>query len=512
MSFIFWASQIVTLASALFLVPQSKTHSCTPLKNHGTFSTVRVKVGMPPVPLDLVADTGINDMIIQSCRCKNSGACPQEFGKCYSEKSTSTGSADRTMAVLLSFGSGDITCLEGSDYVTVGLETVYANHSLLLMVQQKLTIRGQFEGILGLGRPLREAKHKDPGQITIPGFLDLAHNPRFSMCFNYGSDGVLALNSPKQAHPMGSVGVTHWGLDFRGISVGDAAQPVQFCSPAEKKPGMETACGLIPDSGTTLMMGSAKHINLLYEDICQRWELCRTTHADLVEQTKAARHLSLGEARNNANKSSLWARTKVQLADGFLKLRNALQHKSSEARQGLEMPTLEMSYTFQLVLQNCPIWMPKNGSVDDVIPPLFFHVAGKNGITDTLKMKPSSWVVKTPALVAHKSIVKILGVPVEVVEIAKEDVCEAAFGASEYPTELNGPIWIVGTPLFYEYTVHYDREPKVPEIAFSRESCGSCVDNTPTASASLAQELTGGLLRRIDEISMPRWFNVSQPL
>merc|ERR1719215_1074585 len=76
------------------------------------------------------------------------------------------------------------------------------------------------------------------------GFLQEAGVPRFSMCFNYNEDGVLRLGGPEPKLTLGSVGKSHWGLDFRG-----------FCSEASKKPGQETACGVIPDSGSTLMMG-----------------------------------------------------------------------------------------------------------------------------------------------------------------------------------------------------------------------------------------------------------------
>jgi len=161
MARVFWASYIVNLAGALFVVPQTKPLSCSPLKNYGTFSTVEVKVGIPPTSLDLVADTGSNDMIVQSCDCQKSGACPQEFGKCYAGRSV-VGSVDKSMVVLMSFGSGDIAAEEGSDYIQVGLEKVYANKSLLLMVSQALTISGQFEGILGLGRPQVVTQPEDP--------------------------------------------------------------------------------------------------------------------------------------------------------------------------------------------------------------------------------------------------------------------------------------------------------------------------------------------------------------
>eukprot|EP00930_Biecheleria_cincta_P013353 TRINITY_DN1194_c0_g1_i2.p1 TRINITY_DN1194_c0_g1~~TRINITY_DN1194_c0_g1_i2.p1 ORF type:complete len:519 (-),score=83.97 TRINITY_DN1194_c0_g1_i2:114-1670(-) len=517
MARVFWASHIVGLAGALFVVPQpTKPLSCSPLQNHGAFSTVQVKVGVPPTTLDLVADTGSNDIIVQSCLCKMSGDCPAAFGKCYSSKGDSA-SVDTTTSVMLAFGSGEILAAIGSDYVQVGLETVYANKSLLLMVKQKLDMTSDFEGILGLGRPeVAPTQNDDPHRVSIPGFLEIAKDPRFSMCFNRQSDGVLSLNTPKQDRAMGSVGQMHWGLDFRGISVGDAAQPVMFCSPADKKPGMETACGIIPDSGTTLILGSAKHVNLLFNDLCQRWDLCRATHAALLEELEAPgnKSVALAEGKNNGTvETSLLRRTKDDLRDSLISFRAAMQSNASTSGKSheLERHQLEMSFTFQKILQGCTRWLPEDGDIDKVLPSLFFHVAGADGATtDTLEMKPSSWVIETPAYVAHITTAKILGAPLKVVAITEENVCQAAFQASEYPTTLNGQVWIMGTPLFYEYKVHYDREPKPPTMSFAREACGSCVNSRPVASASLTQQFTGGRLRFIDKISTPR-FNTSMP-
>merc|ERR1740138_1490038 len=174
---------------------------------------------------------------------------------------------------LMSFGSGKILVALASDEVSVGAVTAHMNNSLLLMVKQALKIKGQFEGILGLGRPHRHAMQR-PGHRAVEGFMQAAGIERFSMCFNEGRPGVLGLNGPARGFPLQSVGTMHWGLDFRGISIGNATQTVAFCNAAEKQPGMQTACGIIPDSGTTLIMGPAKQIASLYTDLCTRWPRC----------------------------------------------------------------------------------------------------------------------------------------------------------------------------------------------------------------------------------------------
>lgn len=525
----------LTDASQSDLLSPGHSASCSSLANLGSFSTVKVSIGTPPEQLDLVADTGSNDIIVQSCECRESGNCPASFGKCYTGQS-SEASADKSHEVVLSFGSGQIAALRGSDLVMVGQESVHAQGSLLLMVDQHLEIEGQFEGILGLGRPQnlqprrlhsqhdqilslgRPNQSQTRHQLEIPGFLDMAHVPRFSMCFNYGTDGVLGLNTPESERPMGSVGQLHWGLDFRGISVGDAAQPVKFCSKSSKKDNMQTACGLIPDSGTTLMMGPAEHIHLLFADLCQRWERCRDKYTQVAKQVSASGEevdaiisdISLAGGEQGPVKPIPSGGVEDDFVDAIQELRAAVQRGNSEhlhrlrAQNSSVHNTLEKSYTFQLLLQNCATWMSKNTSLNQVLPSIFFHVAGSDGnTTDTLEMKPSSWILQMPRRVAHKQMMKIMGVSKEVVAVTSQKVCSAAFGPMEYPTELNGPVWIMGTPLFYEYPVHYDRSRNPPTVAFSREPCGSC-EGSKIQSAAESLFQADGKPRQVTDLRMPQ--------
>merc|ERR1719387_1209078 len=121
------------------------------------------------------------------------------------------------------------------------------------------------------------ADQTEPHMLTSKGFLQHAGINRFSLCFNDGGqDGALKLDTPKLPNALLSVGQMHWGVDFQGVSVGKASAPVKFCSPESKKKGQDTACGAIPDSGTTLFMAPEEHIQMLFEEICDGWERCRT--------------------------------------------------------------------------------------------------------------------------------------------------------------------------------------------------------------------------------------------
>merc|ERR1719387_3256750 len=90
------------------------------------------------------------------------------------------------------------------------------------------------------------------------GFLESAGIGHFSLCFNDAekpdAGGVLRLGTEPMPNALPSAGKAHWALGFEGISVGDAAADVVFCSPSNMPAGQETPCGAIPDSGSTAFM------------------------------------------------------------------------------------------------------------------------------------------------------------------------------------------------------------------------------------------------------------------
>eukprot|EP00930_Biecheleria_cincta_P047324 TRINITY_DN32785_c0_g1_i1.p1 TRINITY_DN32785_c0_g1~~TRINITY_DN32785_c0_g1_i1.p1 ORF type:complete len:550 (-),score=117.83 TRINITY_DN32785_c0_g1_i1:253-1902(-) len=541
------------LAAALFpevvsgVNLRARQDSCSPLKNHDTFSTVEVLIGTPPQKFDLVADTGSNDVIVQSCVCQESGFCPKEFGKCFrgTNKSTSfvmhhSAYSQDTTALLLSFGSGQIMAVPVTDKVKVGNNEAYMNDSLLLMVKHGLRLQGQFEGILGLGRPMAKGQK----QINdVPGFLEKANVDQFSMCFKYKGDGVLGLRTPPQQKAMGSVGALHWGLDFRGISVGNANHKVSFCSPDSKQPGQETACGVIPDSGTTLMMGPEKQILSLYDDMCERWDRCKKTHQGLVKELKALEKKGGQDLHQDDPLGQgmflLQNGQDPAAADGWGDVVKKLQDVLRGASSGGSDPFGGQAYdgdsaagltskispaeTFQLLLESCEQWLADNTSLNDEMPSLFFHTAGaKDNTTQVLEMHPETFVIQSTVEVVHREIKKLMGIlPVQILNKTNKSVCMPAFGKMEYPTKLNGDVWILGTPLFYEFNVHYDRAAKPPTMALVAEECGRCEAGQLIRRASLlntgkstAATGAGGLasLRKLSEPPVVGRYDTRLPL
>jgi hypothetical protein len=327
-----------------------------------------------------------------------------------------------------------------------------------------------------------------PPQRAYPkGFLEQAKVDRFSVCFNDGSSGVLSLggNMPKTSH--GGIGKQHWGVDFRGISVGNETLPSQalFCTPETTNMTEEqrTPCGAIPDSGTTTIMGPADQVLKLMEGICDGWDRCRKNYTAMQEATTAA--------ENDMKKIY-----------GF----NPFNLKSAVKKTDI----------LQAVLADCESWMDEKVGLSE-LPPLHFHVQGSNGTKQTLTIPGHLYIMETPReLLEQQRVSHVQQQQPTYVQLGKTGinattldnipvsevtpsvggsnvsgkVCAPALGEMEYQTRTNGPVWIFGTPLFYQYVVGYDVSTNPPSIAFSDQGetpCGTC-DPTVQLWASPASD------------------------
>lgn len=479
----------------------AESTSCSTLTNQGSHFTVAINVGTPAQKFDVVADTGSNAVIVSSCICQHAGQCAKT-DKCYtgSNRSSSFVIERRNVSgslvppvVSLTFGSGSIQAAIATDIVSVGSQSATMNASLLLMVARQLRLSGPFEGILGLGLPssnigmhsksfaameavdmpkedpvegikkkflkklkrlkkeiqgkLKHKRHWKPLMKPTPGFLEQAKIPRFSVCLNPGGNGVLRLNQPQFPKPLEAVGGAHWALDFRGISVGNTSNPSTICLPSSMGPEQKTACAAIPDSGTTVMMAPKAHIVSLFADLCSRWPRCIAQAKKAVKPTKLA-------------------------------------------------------MAFQKVLLGCNEWVTESHGLDQELPPLHFNFADPKGNKRVLKLGGNAYVVETMRDEIHyvkKTLDGLFPVKIPVKTGNKTRVCTAAFGTMAYNTTLNGPVWILGLPLFYEYQVGYELESKPPGISFSQEPCGSC-----SASGSVEQDNSLSLVSSHGTVRQPR--------
>eukprot|EP00439_Symbiodinium_sp_Y106_P083865 s8_g24.t1 len=459
------------------------SESCSPLINRQSYSALRVGVGTPKQEFDLVADTGSSAVIVTHCECM-SNSCFGSSGNCFTGTNRSStfdvprDGSGAPRAVTMTFGSGMIYGVVGTDVVTVGQESATMNGSVIFMYDHELdTAISDFEGIFGLGLPYKEA---DIYASSQQSWLVTASIQRFSMCFsNMEENGMLRLNSPAQAETLGNLGKFHWGVDFQGLSVGDEKAEIILCGDDDKTSSrrywsIESECSLtkfhlpamsvcaVKDSGTTLILAPSRHLWTLYSKLCDMWPRCSKAFAEdktskpSEEQSEPSMGSRIGE---------LWLCTKSQEPLRFPQLHDWI--KSTLEKWGipeihitnpfdLDPATqlkLDKKERFESLLADCASWSKDAADLEREMPAIFWHVAGVEGKTQTFSLPPSTYVVATG--------------------FNDQIICMPFFGEYDYETVQNGPIWIMGTPLFYEYEVHYDLSTEPPSLSFSKTSCGS---------------------------------------
>jgi len=298
--------------------------------------------------------------------------------------------------------------------------------------------------------PFGIPKPKKDDHFQPLGFHYAAKVAGFSMCFNdMGANGALRLGVKSDSeNALLSVGHEHWGTDFQGISIGDSSEDekVKFCDPSEKKEGQKTACGAIPDSGTTLIMAPMDHLTKLFGQLCDKWERCKTA-----------------------------------------------------VDQGLEKEKMQI---FQMLLHECSSWVAKDGKKNSTLhelPDLHFKLAGKDGKKQTITLTGDDYIIETMEDEVEMVTRSIFGMKVNVPKKTgkMKRVCAPAFSNMEMETKDNGQVWILGAPIFYKYTVSYDNNPKKPSLAFHKhESCGCPSDKSAAKTTGSGSLVSGATERR----------------
>jgi len=149
------------------------------------------------------------------------------------------------------------------------------------------------------------------------------------------------------------------------------------------------------------------------------------------------------------------------------------------------------------------------------LPPIHFHVGGSNS-KQALQLEAWSYIFETQQKefeYVYQDVPGMGKVPTGKNFTGKSHkVCALAFDTMEYQTQQNGPVWILGLPIFYEYLVGYDMEAKPPAISFSSVPCGSCgggkenvEENTTKKTAFMSESgaTKKGHVRQLRKVSGP---------
>jgi hypothetical protein len=468
-----WVPTVASRVRQSQVLPKASAASCANLANNGSFYIVDVAVGTPTKGHDLqtfslVADTGSNHIIVASCDGSNGGACHHgEKGFVGTNRSSSflvqDVSAERR-SVAVTFGSGTIKAIVASDVVRIGQVSAMADDSLFLMYDRDLAF--PLEGVLGLGIPqnnsfalvksnkvkpmsadmklikqLMEELHGEIGGkrvhrkdlVTLEmqaqaetnknnpwqpkSFLELAGITRFSMCFNKDSDGVLRFNTPPLKAPLKSIGVRHWSLDFRGIRIGNAAEPI-VCSIDDMPSTQNTPCAIIPDSGTTNILGPKRQVNSVLASICDGWARCRSK---LTAMEKAS-------------------------------------EKAVTKRDALEE-----------LLADCESWLTEGEGLRELPSVNFVMADVGTEKAQTIELAGWSYVTQINISESQRKELQRPGM------VLPKMMCDHAFGQLEYKTPKHGPVWVLGMPLFFTHRVDFEMSPlSISLTSLNEEPCGSC--------------------------------------
>lgn len=260
----------------------------------------------------------------------------------------------------------------------------------------------------------------EPGETD--GFLQVAHIDRYSLCFNdNGTAGSLRLSMPRAALHLGQIGRQHWALDFRGASVGFDKQ-----------------------TALSVQICSTDDENAGQETPCAAIPDSGTTFILVPKEHFPQLHTTLCEA---------WPRCANATTD--------------------EMSNIEKSRVFDDLLTRCGEWLTEDKGIDE-IPPLHLHFAGSGGEAQTISLTAWSWVLEAEVPPTSPS---------------SEDMpsggktCALSMSESDYTTAINGPVWVVGMPLFYQYQVGFDLGTKPASLSFTEGSCTSCNDRANLMSS-----------------------------
>ncbi|CAL1131367.1 unnamed protein product [Cladocopium goreaui] len=469
-----------TVALCWSLKTSREGETCAPLKNHGSYSAVEIGIGTPRQSFDLVADTGSSNVIVTHCACQQTN-CFGYSTPCFTGANRSStfhiplGEDGEPESLALEFGSGVIFGVLGTDVVSLGSTAAVMNRSLVLMYDHELDASiTDFEGIFGLGLPYDDVGFEKSSWLTTAAI------DRFSMCFTgFEEDGVLRLNyGEAKESKMKSVGKYHWGLNFNGISIGQETQEVLFCDGQTAS----SRCGIIPDSGTTLMLGPSQQILELFSSLCDMWPRCQKAYAEFNRTQKD--EFTLGGALGDWLKHALskWGLPTIS---------------SPFAPDPKTQVKLDKRRHFEGLLKSCQSWGASDtAALDKELPTIYWHLAGAEGEKQILEMPPSSYVVA--------------------MGYAEQVACLPFFGEYEYVTAQNGPIWILGSAVFYDYVVQYDLSSS--SISFSDSPCGHCagapsaVSGVPLLKLARKRRGNGQRLRRQEgKVRMPHW-DTQRPL
>uniref|UniRef100_A0A8C2QPD4 Napsin-A n=2 Tax=Cricetulus griseus TaxID=10029 RepID=A0A8C2QPD4_CRIGR len=222
-----------------------------------------IGLGTPPQNFTVVFDTGSSNLWVPSVRC-HFFSLPCWFHRRFNPKASSSFRPNGTK-LAIQYGSGQLTGILSQDNLTIGeIRGVSVTFGEALWESSMVFTLAHFDGILGLGFPSLAV---DGVQPPLDAMVEqgLLQKPIFSFYLNRdaeGSDGgELVLGGSDPAHyipPLTFIPVTipaYWQVHMESVNVGTG---LSLCA---------QGCGVILDTGTSLITGPSEEIHALNKAI-----------------------------------------------------------------------------------------------------------------------------------------------------------------------------------------------------------------------------------------------------
>lgn len=459
--------------------------SCTALRNQGSFSTVEIAVGTPEQIFHVVADTGSDSVIIQSCVCQEMNSCNAGdhcfTGTDHSSSFQINDGPQGPPGAIITFGSGPIHIAVATDLVRVGHMSKTMTDGVLLMVDKDLDFGGPFEGILGLGLP--STANPEVADANLDGLVEdvvaASSDVTYDAALVAGQvsqsaqaqkeavrdasvqrhdDGLALVEVDDEAGLVSRHRASSRGSDMAKDEVYDEAgflerAGVSRFSMCFNDDGSDGALRLNPPAAARTL-GNVGHDHWAVDfrgvsigESTVRVEFCSAADMPAGQETPCAGIPDSGTTAIMAPQAHLDLLFE-SLCDEWSRC-SALAHTGSKAG------------SFQNLLTTCDDWMDEAGSDLSELPSIKFHVRGADGSEQELELPAWGYVVA-------------------MIQPDGKRQCEPAFSDMDYNTQKNGPVWILGTPFFYTHEIGYDLQSSPPGISFTSlfgpqdAPCGSC--------------------------------------
>ena len=429
---------------------------CANLVNEADMSfMVPMGIGSTGQQLQFIPDSGSFSVVLASTMCS---ACGVGGHTLFDYDASSTYEASDGDGVSLAYGQGSVTCETGTD--NVNLAGLTGNQVLLLMTDQSLDgfEYSAYDGVMGMGK---NADSSGDDSDSQPAVLTTLGQDAFGVCvgqdLGVGQGGRLDLASNIGSLPypyssssqLTTVGDYHWGLRISNVGINNASGITLM--DGNNDYGFHPCdsgnnCAAIIDSGTSMLVGPWLHVEGILA---------------LVDQGGGVLSELMMESSCEATRS-----------DG--------------SRIIDELPSIVLT-------------LGEERAQFELQPEMYMGSVGLSGASDLAAWKYLERRRKLPIEKLRQASSSCMPMFQYIEACSSQLECEMS---TPQMTEHNGPLWILGLPMFRQFAIAFDRSSDPAKISLNTltvgsNACASCSGSSEQEKLKSSSEKEGEQSHRL---------------